>query len=1022
MSRSALTRRSLLPLLGALALVCGFGVAQTLEKGAISGTIFDPSGAVIPGADVTVINASTGAERALVSNDAGRFRADILPAGEYVIQVSMPGFARTIVEGVVLSIGQELIEDVTLQLETVGQEITVRSGTGRMDTSETRVNTAINNDYVENLPISGRDFRDFANLSPTADTTPGLRSPVRLQGQQGEYTGLIIDGVDNRNSFFGEWFGSLETKNFTVPQDAIQEFQVRDTGLSAEFGHATGGLINVVTKSGTNDWHGSAHWFFQSNTFIADTSVPADPETTIAPGLNTRHQFGGTVGGPISRDRAFLFLALDAQQQKGPLTAVFARDVSAEPCPCPVPSFYGGSTLADLEHSSSQRQDLTAVLTKFDYNLTSDHLATTRLNYTRNETDNFTGYAGSQTFVLGRVESNFENFVNEGWAAAQSITSLLGHASVNEFRFSYSQEARPRRQRAPGPETSITDTGNFGQIFFLPIDSQHKRYQIIDSFSRTFGRHDLKLGGDLNSNASNQTFIGFAGGVYTFFSLEDFAARTPAFLLQRVGINGIGVVESGTLTDFWQHELSFFVQDNWRVHADFNLNLGLRWDGVWNPKSGFGLPEAMLPVGKPRISGNRVSVDLAPASSDVPDDFNNFAPRVGFAWDVGGRRSTIVRGGGGIYYAAAPTIFVAGMLAGPGLRSAVVFVPFFGSKTDLLGFGLSYPGLLPSTATPEVESLIGPPPIDYVDPSYQSARVINGQIGIERQIAGELSITGTYTFNRSANLRTGGFFSTPWDRNLDPSGVTLDQYGRTAGGFNLPRLDPNVGNANAIASFGEAEYHALIVQLKKDFRNRTQFAVNYSFSNNKDNATSDRSSDASYGPSDPFNFLELDWGRSQLDITHQFSFFGYFELPAKLRISTLVAARSGRPFPAYSGRCGDPGVADGSPGSVFDNSFQCSNDFNPIRPVQNGALLERYPFSTGAYFRWDFRLSREFSLSANDIALIRFTFEVFNLTNAGNYYSTPLAARNAILGDPNFMQLDQTPGPISAQFGLKLVF
>ena len=175
---------------------------------------------------------------------------------------------------------------------------------------------------------------------------------------------------------------------------------------------------------------------------------------------------------------------------------------------------------------------------------------------------------------------------------------------------------------------------------------------------------------------------------------------------------------------------------------------------------------------------------------------------------MGGRGSTIVRGGGGIHYSTAPTIFFAELLSGPGLRSAVVFVPFFGSRTDLLGFGLSYPGLLPSTATPEVESLIGPPPIDYVDPNYQSARVINGQVGIEQQIAGDLSITGTYTFNRSANLRTGGFFSTPWDRNLDPSGVTLDEYGRTVGRFNLPRLDPNVGNADA--SFGEAEYHALI--------------------------------------------------------------------------------------------------------------------------------------------------------------------------------------------------------------------
>ena len=148
-----------------------------MEKGAISGTIFDPSGALVPGADVTVINTSTGGERVLISNEAGRFRADILPAGEYLIEISLAGFARTIVEGVVLSVGQELIEDVTLQLEAVGQEITVQSGTARMDKSETRVNTAINNEYVENLPISGRDFRDFANLSPTADTLRGCALP-----------------------------------------------------------------------------------------------------------------------------------------------------------------------------------------------------------------------------------------------------------------------------------------------------------------------------------------------------------------------------------------------------------------------------------------------------------------------------------------------------------------------------------------------------------------------------------------------------------------------------------------------------------------------------------------------------------------------------------------------------------------------------------------------------------------------------------------------------------------------------
>ena len=238
--------------------------SQVLEKGTISGTVLDPTGAAVPNATVKITHIGTGAERTLTSGPDGRYSASILSAGDYTIEVSASGFATSIVKSVHLSVGQELIQDVGLKVAAVGQVVEVTAESGPIDRSESLVKTIIDNKYVEELPISGRDFRDFATLSPTADTTPGLRSPVRLQGQQGEYTGLIIDGVDNRDGFFGEWFGSLETRNFTFPQDAVQEFQVRDTGLSAEFGHATGGVINVVTKSGTNDWHGSAHWFFQS--------------------------------------------------------------------------------------------------------------------------------------------------------------------------------------------------------------------------------------------------------------------------------------------------------------------------------------------------------------------------------------------------------------------------------------------------------------------------------------------------------------------------------------------------------------------------------------------------------------------------------------------------------------------------------------------------------------------------------------------------------------------------------------
>ncbi|HXE74573.1 MAG TPA: carboxypeptidase regulatory-like domain-containing protein [Candidatus Xenobia bacterium] len=1010
---------------------------QVLEKGTISGTVFDPTGAAVPNATVKITHVATGAERTVSSGPDGRYTAAILTAGEYTIEVSASGFATAVVKNVYLNVGQELIQDVNLKVAAVGQVVEVTGESGPIEKNEPLEKVVINQTYVDQLPINGRDFRNFATLAGTGDVSPALRSPVRLGGQMGEYTGLIIDGVDNRNSFFGEWFGSLETKNFTFPQDAIQEFQVREGGFSAEFGHATGGLINVVTKSGGNEFHGTAHWLFQTNSLTSSTFVE-DVNQLVPPDKDTRHQFGFTVGGPIVRDRAWFFVGLDDQQQKGPLTAVFGdaggiRILCNPPSNCPLPPEFGGGNLTDLEGSSGQRQDLLTPLIRLDYKFTPNHTGTTRFNYTRNETDGFTGFAGSQTFVVGRVGNNFENFVNEGWTVAQSVTSVIGSASVNEFRVSYSQEKRPRRTREPNytQETIIGDgTGNFGPVFFLPIDSEHKRWQFLDNFSHTFGKHDIKLGVDANSNATNQVFIGFAGGQYNFASLTDWINRRPLFLLQRIGLNGLTATESGSLSDFWQHELSFYVQDNWKIHRNVTLNLGLRWDGIWNPKSDFGLPSAMLPVGRPRISGNTVSVDLAPASANVPNDFDNWAPRIGVAWDVMGTGKTIIRGGTGVYYAASPTIFFAGALAGPGLRGAVAFVPFFGSMTDLLGCGLSYPDLLPSTGAPCIS--LGPQSIDYIDPDFESARVWNIQAAVEQEIVPSLSVSLTYMYNRSDNLRTGGFFSTPWDRNLDPTGVILNSLGQTTTDgvnptFNLPRLAANIDNANAVSSFAKARYHAFMIQVKKSYSHRVQFGANYVYSQNRDNASSDRDTDAFNGPSDPFNFLALDYGRSQLDIRNRFTFYGYFLLPADIELSTSVAARSGRAFPVWAATCSDPGIVapfglegTGSP-FHYRNSFQCSNNFDQIRPPDGGEVLGRYPISNNAFFNWDIRFGRDWNLGSEKVKL-RTTFELFDILDNKNFFTNPTAGRNAILGDPDFRQRDQFATTRTAQFGLKIIF
>jgi outer membrane receptor protein involved in Fe transport len=601
--------------------------------------------------------------------------------------------------------------------------------------------------------------------------------------------------------------------------------------------------------------------------------------------------------------------------------------------------------------------------------------------------------------------------------------------------------------------------GSFGRRFFLPITSHHKRYQVMDNFSHTFGKHDLKLGGELNSNGTTQVFIGFAGGVYNFDSLSDFKNRRPASFRQLFGINGHDAVESGTVPYFWQHEFGFYVQDNWRVNPRLTLNLGFRWDGVKNPQPQFTpIPGDQVALGRPVITGSGVTQRVGKVPQSIPNDYNNVAPRVGVAYDLTGSGKTIVRGGVGIYYGSIPTIFMAGVLSGMGLRGQdFTFLrcsasppgqPCINDSTGVLTIGattVKYPGKLPGQAPASLLPFLPPPPVVYADPDTEGARVLNIQVGVEHEIVRNFSVSASYSYNQSENLRIGGFNSAPYDRTLSPAGVTFDSFGRSIGpaapgctvglAFCIQRLPqsinpvtgkPVISAAGALTTFGRARYHAFILQAKKTFSHNYQFGANYTLSKNEDNATSERDTDAFFGPSDPFN-LELDYGTSQLDIRHQFSAYGYFLLPLKIEFSTFISARSGRAYPAYRGFC---------PGTGYQDGFQCSNFFiSAIRPaLKSGGLLPRFPFRNADFAQWDVRLGREFPIYER--LKLRFTAEAFNLTNRSNAVSNTAGfSVNAVhcgglsaecvpdlpLG-PSFLDAPSPRGPIAGQFGLKFIF
>jgi len=234
--------------------------AQNLQRGEVHGFVYDSSHALVPGAKVTISNSSTGYQHELTTDQSGSYNFANLIPGVFEIKAEASGFASITLTDINVEIGGSLGLDINLPIKGQTQSVTVTAAAaGAVDTSTSGINQVINTMNLETLPLSGRDYRDLAELSSSAQVVPGLRGGIRLGGQQSDYAGLVIDGQDSFNNFFGEFFGSLETKNFTIPLESVQEFQVVTNGFAPEFGRATGGLINVITKSGTNEWHGEAH-------------------------------------------------------------------------------------------------------------------------------------------------------------------------------------------------------------------------------------------------------------------------------------------------------------------------------------------------------------------------------------------------------------------------------------------------------------------------------------------------------------------------------------------------------------------------------------------------------------------------------------------------------------------------------------------------------------------------------------------------------------------------------------------
>ncbi len=654
----------------ATAVMVGQSQATT---GVIQGTVSDANSGVLPGATIALRNLDTNFEQTATADREGRFRGVLLPLGPYRITISLSGFRTLVREGVRLEVGQTINLALRLELSTVTQEIKVTAEAPVIESARTEGSTRIDERAVQSLPNNGRNFLDFTKLTPGVTTVQGPDGDeLSVNGQKGIQNNISVDGADFNNPFFGEQRGG-QRPPFTFNLDAVQEVVVVADGASAEFGRSSSGFVNVITKSGTNNTHGSAHFFYKDHNLSAR---PENGDGSRSPEFDSSQiQGGATLGGPILKDSLFYFLSADVQ--KGRATKQTDPDRIE---PDVVAAFAAlGSPGENLP--IERRNDARVFLGKFDWQVNSRNLATGRYNYTWADQPNGTFDVDS----WGRSANADEK--DDSHSGTLSLLTTLNGNMANEFRGQWAREDRPRSYDGPdiaGQNRPLPDTAfdfarsyRFGEPFFIPVDYHDTRIQLNDNFTYIIGSHTVKAGAEYNRTDASQTFRGFENGRFIFSSTTGFLnyLHNPSYVecsnggsagdghcpagttvtgpvllyLQFAGVGGLTADQAGTQT-IRQTEPAVFLQDTWQPTAGLTVSLGVRWEAEIEP-------DPITPPSQVFFSGfigQTSNGRQFPSDGTIPSDKKMWQPRLALSWDPLNDGKTVVRGSAGSSTRACP--------------------------------------------------------------------------------------------------------------------------------------------------------------------------------------------------------------------------------------------------------------------------------------------------------------------------------------------------------------------------------
>lgn len=865
-----------------LALVTGLGWFQApaaaqsqASGGAIEGTVSDEDGGVLPGVAITVRNQGTGATRETTTGTDGLYRAPLLPVGTYEVTASLDGFATTVRTGLVLSIGQTLRADVSLGV-AAAETVTVTAEAPVIEEARTAQASVVGPQSIATLPVNGRNFIDFVL------TTPGVTRDARLgdisfAGQRGTLNSLVVDGADNNNTFFGQATGRTGSGRapYQFSQDAVAEFQVNRNAYSAEYGRAGGAVINVVTKGGTNDYHGSLFWFYRDESLNENSFARKLARQGKAP--YHFDQFGGSLGGPIVRDRAFFFVNYDGQRNDIPNDISLDLNLAGLTVPTDADTLAGLATLRAKSNSWQRGQDQDVFFGKIDWQLADPHRLSVRYNK-----QEFTG-ANFENGGATIGEEHTGDSVVETDTLNLSLSSVFGEHLFNEVRAQYAKDKEPGLANSALPEATVRQGGRtilvVGRNFFSPRETTIDRWQLADSATWIRGAHTLKGGLDFMQDDILNFFPGNFSGSYTFNSIADFNRGRPASYVQAFG----GPGTTGPTTEPNSEEISFFGQDDWRVGSNLQLMLGLRYDVQEFSQGRVRNPDPQLAA---------AGID----TRNIPKDDDNWAPRLGLAWTPNDR--TVVRAGYGLFYGRTPAIMVGTAHSNNGIN--VQTITLTGSAAP------TYPTIL---SAPPTGAAAAKPTIFIFDSDYEQPEIQQTSLGLEFALAPDLAVGASLLYVQGDKLQRSRDFNvgTPVPTAIPIVGggsITVDRF---------PTVRPftNFDRIVRFESSAESEYLGLTLEGRKRFGAGLEARLAYTYGEVEDTvpdatAVVPGGSDDAKFASNPADFDD-DLANGVNDQRHRLVLSGLWRVPSPAEgwqrgllggwsLSWIATAASGQPY------------------------------------------------------------------------------------------------------------------------------